>query len=194
MSADEILTFWFGTPETGDDVYSIRRKLWFRKNPEVDQQIRDQFLPIYEKAAFSSSLDDWQTTARGALALIIVLDQFPRHLFRNNPQAFATDGKARAIAKGAIANRSDQQIPPLQQHFIYMPLEHSEDLDDQMLSVALFRQLAESCPKLADAYDYALRHKAVIESFGRFPHRNAILGRNTTPDEAEFLKKPGSSF
>ena len=194
MSIDEVLTFWFGTPGTGDDSYSVRRKLWFRKSPDVDQTIQDTFLPTYEKASSGSVLEDWQTTAQGALALIVVLDQFPRHLFRNDPRAFATDSKARAIAKKAISDGFDHQVPPLQKQFVYMPLEHSEDLDDQILSVALFRQLAESYPELADTYDYALRHKAVIESFGRFPHRNAILGRITTPDEAEFLKKPGSSF
>ncbi len=190
---DEILAFWFGDPESDNTSYRARRTLWFRKDPDVDQVMRDRFLPLYEKAA-SGHLDAWQATPLGMLALIILLDQCSRNMFRDHPKAFATDATARALAKRAIANGWDQQLSPLQRFFIYTPLEHSELLADQQLSVSLFQQLADQCPDLADAYDYALRHKAVIERFGRFPHRNAVLGRVTTPEEAEFLKTPGSSF
>lgn len=190
---DDVLTFWFGSPGMGDDDYQSRRKLWFRKHPQTDQEIRDRFHPLYVQGA-SGALDGWQETPRGALALIVVLDQFPRNMFRHDPKAFAMDGKALAVAKGAIAHRFDQELPPLQRLFLYMPLEHSENLEDQHQSVHLFRQLVDQCPELVDAYDYAVRHKEVIESFGRFPHRNAILGRSTTNAEAEFLKQPGSSF
>lgn len=190
---DGVLAFWFGTPGSGDDDYQSRRTVWFRKDPKLDQAIRDRFQDLYTQAA-SGALDDWQATPRGTVALLVVLDQFPRNMFRHDPRAFATDEKAREVAKRAIAHQVDQQLPPLQRLFIYMPLEHSEDLADQHQSVHLFEQLVEECPDLTDAYDYAVRHKAVIESFERFPHRNAILGRSTTDAEADFLKQPGSSF
>lgn len=189
----EILTFWFGDPAVDDTRYDVRRKLWFRKDPEVDRQIRSRFLPAYD-AAVEGQLDEWQKSREGALALILVYDQFPRNMFRDDPQAFATDAKARVVAQRAIAQGFDQELPAVQRIFVYLPLEHSEELRDQNQSVELFRQLAESHPELSDTYDYALRHQEVIERFGRFPHRNDILGRETTPEEAEFLKQPGSSF
>jgi len=190
---DEILHFWFGEPGSGNDSYSVRRKLWFVKNPDTDQIIRDRFLPLYEAAA-SGQFDNWCNTPEGSLALILLLDQFPRNMFRNQPKAFATDEKAREISKGAIAQGFDHHLIPIRRLFIYLPLEHSENLEDQNQSVSLSHQLAEQSPELADCYTYALRHQEVIERFGRFPHRNKILDRETTQSEAEFLKQPGSSF
>lgn len=191
--ANDILHYWFGAPETEDSRYEMRRKLWFGKSEATDQEIRDRFLSAYHQAA-AGELDSWQNTPETCLALIILLDQFPRNLFRGTSQAFATDSKALMVAKGAIARQLDQQLLPLHRLFVYLPLEHSENLADQHQCVALMKQAADLSPELADAHDYAIRHLRVIEQFGRFPHRNAILGRESTPEELEFLKQPGSSF
>lgn len=188
-SIDVVLTFWFGDP-TG--LTAQQRKEWFQKNPEFDQLIRDRFLATYQQAA-AGQCHHWATTAPGALALILVLDQFPRNLFRQEPQAFATDGKALQVAQTAIAQGWDQTLPPIQRWFLYMPLMHSEDRAIQAQSVQLFQPLA-AIPETRDCYSYALQHQAIIDQFGRFPHRNAILGRQNTPAETEFLQQPGSSF
>ncbi|MEM7771141.1 MAG: DUF924 family protein [Cyanobacteria bacterium P01_E01_bin.6] len=193
MTIDEVLTFWFGVTVSGDDAYQVRRKLWFRKNPATDQEIRRLFFSTYEQA-IAGALAHWQTTPRGALALAVVLDQFPRNMFRGEAQSFASDAQARTVANRAIADGFDQQLPPLQRMFLYLPLEHSENLEDQFRCVDLFQRLLNECPELTNSYDYAVRHKDIIERFGRFPHRNHILGRETTAEEAEFLSLPGSSF
>jgi uncharacterized protein (DUF924 family) len=189
---EEILRFWFGTPPN-QARYAERRKLWFSKNPELDQEIRDRFMAVYEQAA-SGKLEHWQQAPDRCLALLIVLDQFSRNMFRNSPRSFAADAKALLIAKTAIARGLDQQLEPVQRIFMYLPLEHSENLEDQLQSVKYFRDLAAIDPELSDVSDYAVRHYDVIKRFGRFPHRNAILGRETTPEEALFLQQPGSSF
>jgi uncharacterized protein (DUF924 family) len=189
-SVDEILSFWFGAP--GQPGYGKSRKVWFLKSPQFDQEIRDRFLSTYEQAAIGQ-LDDWQTSSSGALALILLLDQFPRNLFRNQPQAFATDTKAIAVAQAAIARGFDQQHPPVQRQFFYLPLEHSENLEHQQRCVDLARALSHH-PEVATALTYALRHQQIIERFGRFPHRNQILGRLSTAEETAFLQQPGSSF
>jgi uncharacterized protein (DUF924 family) len=191
--ADDILYYWFGPPGAEDSRYEVRRKLWFGKSEATDQEIRDRFLPAYQQAA-AGDLDSWQDSPQTCLALIVLLDQFPRNLFRGTPQAFATDSRALTVAKGAIARQFDHQLLPLQRLFVYLPLEHSENLADQHQCVTLMQQAADISPELADAHDYAIRHLRVIDQFGRFPHRNAILGRKSTPEEVEFLKQPGSSF
>ncbi|MGB3494457.1 MAG: DUF924 family protein [Elainellaceae cyanobacterium] len=188
-----VLTFWFGDPSVENVSYGVRKNLWFRKDESTDREIRDRFFDTYERAG-SGQLHDWRLTCEGRLALTIVCDQFPRNMFRGTAQAFATDPFARALVKEAIALGDDQALPAEQRVFLYMPLEHSENLDDQGKSVALFQALAEANPDLADTYDYALRHQAVIARFGRFPHRNAALGRVSTAEEIEFLQQPGSSF
>ncbi|MBW4517744.1 MAG: DUF924 domain-containing protein [Timaviella obliquedivisa GSE-PSE-MK23-08B] len=190
---EEVLQFWFSDPQSEEAQYSRRRKVWFSKNPEIDQTIHRRFLMTYEQAA-SGELDGWQATPAGCLALILLLDQFPRNLFRGQPQAFATDPQARILALRAIAQGFDQSLAPIQRIFIYLPLEHGETLSDQHQSVTLFQQLTDQNPELADVLDYAVRHQIVIERFGRFPHRNAILGRTSTAAELEFLNQPGSSF
>lgn len=192
-SIDAILRFWFGVPQTPDSQYSQRRKYWFGKNPEFDRSIHDRFYFLYEQAD-SGELDNWQATPQGSLALILLFDQFPRNMFRDTPRAFATDAKALSIAKQSIAQAFDRALEPIQRVFIYLPLEHSENLDDQRQCVWLFEALTAESPELADCLDYALRHQAIIERFGRFPHRNRILDRPSTPAETEFLKQPGSSF
>ena len=186
---DEILTFWFGDPS---GLTAQNRKEWFAKDPAFDQAIRDRFLPVYEQAA-AGLLDHWQDTAAGVLVLILVLDQFPRNLFRGEPRSFATDGKALALTQHAIARGLDQTLPLIQRWFVYLPLMHSEDLQIQHQSVEMFRQFAAD-PETQSSYPYAIKHREVIEQFGRFPHRNAILGRGNTLEETAFLKQPGSSF
>jgi uncharacterized protein (DUF924 family) len=188
--ADAILEFWFGKPDEAD--YGKYRKAWFTKNPEFDDEVRSRFLHVYNQAA-AGELDDWKTTPQGCLALIILLDQFPRNMFRGQPQAFATDPQALAYARHAVTQCFDKELPKLQRWFVYLPFEHSENLADQHRCVELCEQLGDE-PEMREVIDYAYRHLRVIERFGRFPHRNQILGRETTPEEAEFLKQPGSSF
>jgi len=186
----EILDFWFGKPEEAE--YGKIRKFWFTKNPKFDQEVRSRFLSVYQQAA-AGELDTWRTSPDSCLALIILLDQFPRNLFRSQPQAFASDPQALSLAQYAINQGFDQQLLPVQRWFIYMPFEHSENLEHQYQSVELFSSLKDD-PNCASGVDYAHRHLQVIERFGRFPHRNQILGRESTPEEIEFLQQPGSSF
>ncbi|NEQ67532.1 MAG: DUF924 domain-containing protein [Symploca sp. SIO1B1] len=186
----EILDFWFGKPEEAE--YGKIRKFWFTKNPKFDQELRSRFLWVYQQAA-GGELDTWRTSPDSCLALIIVLDQFPRNLFRSQPQAFASDPQALSIAQYAITQGFDQKLLPVQRWFIYMPFEHSENLEHQYQSVELFSSLKDD-PNCASGIDYAYRHLKVVERFGRFPHRNTILGRESTPEEIEFLRQPGSSF
>jgi uncharacterized protein (DUF924 family) len=186
----EILEFWFGKPDEPE--YGKNRKVWFTKNPKFDQEVRSRFLSVYQQAA-AGQLDGWKTSPLGCLALIILLDQFPRNMFRGQPQAFATDSQALAYAQHAVAHGFDSQLLPIQRLFVYMPFEHSENIEHQRQCVELFSALEDN-PECASGVDYAHRHLKVIDRFGRFPHRNEILGRETTPEEAEFLKQPGSSF
>jgi uncharacterized protein (DUF924 family) len=191
MSPPEtILEFWFGDRSTNE--YGKPRQVWFQKKPEFDETVRSRFLDDYQAAA-SGQYDDWTNDPRTTLALILLLDQFPRNLFRDRPEAFATDTKALEIAKDAIARGFDRQLLPVERWFVYLPFEHSENLENQRRSVEFFHQL-EGDPDSATTIDYADRHFQVIERFGRFPHRNQILGRPNTPEEAEFLQQPGSSF
>lgn len=184
-TVQEILQFWFG------EILKPRKE-WFIKNPDFDEAIRSRFLTTYEQAA-TEPFDCWLDSPESGLALVIVLDQFPRNLFRGQPKAFATDSKALSVAQIAIEKGFDRQLPGVQRFFFYLPFEHSENLAHQNQAVQLFEQFQDD-PDLQDTYDYALRHRAVIERFGRFPHRNTILGRASTPEEIEFLKQPGSSF
>jgi uncharacterized protein (DUF924 family) len=172
-----IIDFWFD-PKV--------KPLWFSKNEKFDKLIKDKFLSLYEQAA-SGELDTWKATSEGILALVIVLDQFPRNMFRNNPKSFASDDKALSCAKEAIQKNLDKNLNEEQKHFLYMPFMHSEHLEDQELSLKLFHDQPE-------AYKYAKAHYDIIKRFGRFPHRNKILNRSSTPEELEFLKQPNSSF
>ncbi len=185
-----ILDFWFGKPDTVD--YGKPKKFWFIKDTKFDQEVRSRFLSTYELAA-SYQLDNWKKSPLSCLALIILLDQFPRNLFRQQPQSFATDTQALKFAKYAISQEFDCQLLPVQRWFIYLPFEHSENLTHQHQAVALFSTLRDD-PDSVSTIDYAYRHLKVIERFGRFPHRNLILGRISTPEELDFLQQPGSSF
>ncbi|MDP8940251.1 MAG: DUF924 domain-containing protein [Actinomycetota bacterium] len=185
----EVLDFWFG--RENEPVYGEFREAWFQKDEEFDGQIRDRFLEDYERAA-RGEYDRWKEDAESCLALVILLDQFPRNLFRGDPRTYATDDKALGISREGIEQGLDRKLPPFQRHFLYMPFMHSEDLEDQRRSVTLFRELAEEDGP--DVTEYAEGHRDIVERFGRFPHRNEVLGRRTTPEEAEFLEQPGSSF
>jgi uncharacterized protein (DUF924 family) len=190
-----IRDFWFGAaghPERGR-----MRKMWFEKSDAFDAELRARFLADHERAA-GGGCDALAATPDGVLALMILLDQLPRNLFRGQARAFATDARALAIATRAVDSGLDRQLSPVERVFVYLPFEHSEDMASQRRAVALF----EGLPATADfpeaerlrAIDYAHRHLAIVERFGRFPHRNAALGRASTPAEIEFLKQPNSSF
>jgi uncharacterized protein (DUF924 family) len=181
---EEVLDFWFG--REGEPGYGEFREAWFKKDPEFDRLVRDRFGALYEAAA-AGELDDWRAEARSCLALVIVLDQFPRNMFRGDPRSYSTDSKAQETAEYAVDRAFDRELPEFQRAFLYMPFMHSEDLEHQRRSVELFRGSRDSS-------NYAVRHMEIIERFGRFPHRNEVLGRRTTPEEAEFLTQPGSSF
>jgi len=190
MAPDAVLDFWFGTPPDG--VTPERRKLWFGKNPETDDLIRLRFANVHEQAR-RGALQGWLSEPRSCLAFVIVTDQFPRNLFRDTPDAFATDALALAAARHALALGFDQHLEPVERAFLYLPFEHSENAADQLQAVALFESLRHG-PGMQGFYDYALAHQRVIARFGRFPHRNAMLGRASTPEEMRFLSEPGSRF
>lgn len=191
MTPAEVLAFWFGAP--GSAEHGQLRKCWFEKNAAFDAEIRRRFLPLLEAAA-AGRLDDWAAQPDSLLALIVLLDQFPRNLFRDSPRAFATDAKALALARLAVAQDFDSRLMPVARAFIYLPFEHSEDIAMQDRAVALFAGLASQGEAFASYLDYAERHREVIRSFGRFPHRNAILGRASTPEEIAYLARPGAGF
>jgi uncharacterized protein (DUF924 family) len=187
---DPILDFWFGAPSDPD--YGKRRKIWFTKDDAFDAECRTHFLADHERAA-AGELDHLQSTPRGALALILALDQFPRNMFRGTPRMYATDALALATARRALDGRFDEALGLHQRLFVYLPFEHSEDLADQRRFLALFQKLADM-PESDLEITIAARHFEIIERFGRFPHRNAILGRQSTPEEEAFLLEPNSSF
>ena len=192
MIADwpDILEFWFGAP--GSSELGRNRRQWFEKSDAFDGLIRERFLATHESAA-AGRLDGWAERPLGALALVLTLDQFPRNAFRGTPRAFATDAQALAVARGIVARGFDATYVPVERWFAYLPFEHAEDLTAQAESLALFDRLRGD-PTSAGTLGYAMRHYALIERFGRFPHRNAILGRTSTPEELAFLATPGSSF
>ncbi|MFE4108149.1 DUF924 family protein [Almyronema epifaneia] len=191
--AVDILNFWFGNPADPDSDYGQQRRIWFQKQAAFDQQVRQQFLASYEQAR-QGTYQNWRQTPQGTLALVILFDQFPRHMFRGTPQSFATDALALSTAQSAIAQGSDRPLLPVERLFLYLPFEHSENLEHQNQSVALFEALVQQAPDLQSTLDYAYRHREVIARFGRFPHRNAILGRDSTAAELAFLQQPGSRF
>ena len=188
--AGEVLDFWFG--REGDPEYGQFRNEWFRKDPDFDARVTGQFADLYEEAA-AGNLDGWRDDAESCLALVIVLDQFPRNMFRGDGRTHAEDDRALGASKYAVEHALDRELPAFQRMFLYMPFMHSESVEDQRRSVELFERLAgeEGAP---DVVSYAVAHRDIVERFGRFPHRNEILGRETTPEEAVFLTTEGSSF
>jgi uncharacterized protein (DUF924 family) len=187
----DILAFWFGRP--GEPGYGQPRGEWFRKDAGFDAEIRRRFLAAVE-AALAGELNAWADDRQAALALLILLDQFPRNLFRGEARAFAGDPQARSLAESALAKGWDKDLSAVEKLFVYLPFEHSEALADQERSVALFSALAAGHPGCEGFLDYAHRHHEVIARFGRFPHRNAALGRPSTPEETSYLAQPGSGF
>lgn len=177
---DGVLAFWF--QEAGP-------AKWFGGGPDFDVLTTQRLLPAH-LAAGNGDLADWTETPAGVLALCILLDQAPRNMFRGTPRAFATDALALAFATDAIAREQDLMLPEDQRLFIYLPFEHSEQIEDQRLAVRLFANRTRD-PTLLD---YACRHLAVISQFGRFPHRNKVLDRDSTPDELAYLALPGAGF
>jgi uncharacterized protein (DUF924 family) len=175
----EILQFWF---------HELDPKMRFAKSNELDQKIRDRYLDTYENVLNGKTVD-WRKTPEGKLAEIIVLDQFSRNMFRDSPKAFAGDPLALELAQAAVKSGDDQQLSPEQRAFLYMPYMHSEDPQIHEIAVTLFSQKG-----LEFNLQYELMHKKIIDRFGRYPHRNQVLGRVSTPEELEFLKEQGSSF
>lgn len=196
--ADEVLRFWFGTETPGLHYIKSQSGLWFRDGKSWDKTIIQRFGELHQQAS-EHKLDDWQQHPLTSLALIILLDQFSRHIYRETPRAFAQDKYAQACTLKGMQKGFDLQLPPSQRIFYYMPLEHAEDRDLQAQSVAAFTALVESLPEeirpeYVSTLNFAIRHKEVIDRFGRFPDLNAILGRKSTAAEIEFLSQPGSSF
>lgn len=197
-TSGSIREFWFGT--SADDAAVAREKsaLWWAKDAATDQLMRERFSDCITMAA-GGVLDGWLRNAHGRLALILLCDQFPRNIYRDTPQAFAFDALARAWSKDGIREGIDKLLRPIERVFFYLPLEHSESLADQHQSVALFEALADSVAAdsrkdFAGYVDFAKHHRAIIERFHRFPHRNALLGRTSSAEEMAFLQGPGSSF
>lgn len=187
----DVLDFWFGPPD--DPGHRLPRPAWFRKDPAFDQQVRERFAPTIE-AALAGRLEAWAAEPLSALAQVIVLDQFTRNAFRDTARAFAGDERALAAARAIVDSGQDRGFSGVQRQFVYMPFEHAEDLAAQEQALRLFTRLGEDEPALADLLRWAQAHHDIVARFGRFPHRNALLGRASTSEEAAFLKTPGSSF
>jgi len=186
--ARALLDVWFGPP--GDLRREERRAIWFKSTPAHDDMLRELFLADYERAA-AGLLGEWEAGAESALALVLLLDQIPRNIFRPTPRCYATDALARAIADRAMARGFDMQVPPAWRMFLYMPLHHSENLADQQRATVLAASLPDrGDPERGENRRYGLPYVDVIARFGRFPHRNAILGRESTPEEIVFLAQP----
>ena len=188
LIANEVLAFWFGE---GDE-HGRKRVEWFKKDATFDDEIRRRFLPVYHLAA-AGRLSHWKDDVRACLALIIVLDQFSRNMFRGSARAFATDAMAREATRHALAQGFDRVLKPVERQFIYLPLEHSESLIDQEHCLQLMQQLS-AFDETSDLHVWSEKHLVIIRRFDRFPHRNAALGRPSTAEEIEFLKQPGSGF
>lgn len=195
---DSIRDYWFGSHPDDAIIAQQRSKLWWSKDDNTDQEIRNRFEAEVERAA-NHALDAWSESPAGLLSLLLLTDQFPRNIYRNTAKSFAFDELAQAWCKTGLERGMDRKLRPIERVFFYLPLEHSESLARQEQSVQLYTRLYQEVS--ADHMDtfwvfllFALRHRRIIERFGRFPHRNEILGRTSTPEEIAFLKEPGSSF
>jgi uncharacterized protein (DUF924 family) len=182
--AKALLDFWFGAPD--DPGREQHREIWFRATDEFDAALHREFRADYEAAA-ADALQPWEASPEGALALVLLLDQVPRNIFRGTPRAFATDPAARATADRALEREFDQLVPPAWRLFFYMPFHHSENIADQRRSVTLFGSLPRNPDRRGSLRRYGHPYIEVIQRFGRFPHRNEILGRQSTPEEIAFL-------
>lgn len=197
---DEVLSYWFGDDISYDHAPSIVEKIknvWFAGSDDVDNEIRKRFAD--DIAGVTEETLSQLSSSRDKLAVIILLDQFSRNIFRESSEAFAKDHMALKLAKELIRSNEDVELEPIQRVFVHLALEHAENVEDQSLSVKKYEELLEEVDEgLKSIYEsfleYAIRHKVIIDRFGRFPHRNEILGRESTKEEIEFLKQPGSSF
>mgnify|MGYP001092710244 CR=1 FL=1 len=198
MNIKSILNFWFGTHPDDAVVAKEQAKLWWSKNGETDDEMRRRFEDAV-RAATTGELNEWRATARGRLALIILTDQFPRNIYRHTARAFFYDSKALAWCLDGLDGRIDRELRPIEQVFFYLPLEHAESREHQAKSVECFSELAASVPMeqrstFEEYLDFAMRHRDIIDRFGRFPHRNNILRRESTPEELAFLTQSVSFF
>jgi len=189
--AGAVLDFWFGAP--GSNEFGSARKAWFMKDAAFDAAIRERFGALVERA-LRGELEAWGDEPRSSLAQILLLDQFTRNAFRGSARSFAGDARALAAASRMVGSRQDEALAPFMRAFVYLPFEHAEGLAMQDEAIRLFTKLVSEAPELADMLDYAHRHREVIERFGRFPHRNEILGRLSTAEEIAFIQRPGSGF
>ena len=188
---DAVLDFWFGAP--GSSEFGTARKAWFSKDAAFDATIRERFGALVERA-LRGELEVWGDEPRSSLAQILLLDQFTRNAFRGSARSFAGDARALAAASRMVGSRQDEALAPFMRAFVYLPFEHAEGLAMQDEAIRLFTKLVSEAPELADMLDYAHRHREVIERFGRFPHRNESLGRQSTAEEIAFIEQPGSGF
>ena len=198
IDSETILTYWFGANPDGAGLAKDRADLWWSKNAEIDSEIRERFETSVQLAG-KDTLSSWLAEPRGRLALIILTDQFPRNIYRDSPRAFALDAKALGWSHDGIQLGMDRLLRPIERVFFYLPLEHSERLEDQERAVNMFNDLVTTVDadqqEIFESYlNFAILHRDIVARFGRFPHRNRILGRPSTPEELYFLSQPGSSF
>ena len=198
IDSETILIYWFGTTPDTAALAKDRADLWWSKNSEADREIRERFESSVQLAR-ESKLNPWLAQPRGRLALIILTDQFPRNIYRDSPRAFGFDATALAWSLEGIERGHDRLLRPIERVFFYLPLEHSELLEHQEQSVSMFRELVpivmmDQRENFERYLNFAILHRDIVARFGRFPHRNRILGRPSTPDELDFLSQPGSSF
>lgn len=189
---NDIHDYWFGPLDGSGMADATRNKLWFQSTPEDDEACRIRFGSLVADAV-AGELADWRENDRGLIALVLLLDQFTRTIYRGTPRAFAGDARALELARHCIVHGHHQRLPAIHQVFLYLPLEHAEDLDVQEECVELFEELTSitGLEALAGYTRYAIAHRDVIARFGRFPHRNAILGRESTAEELAYLEKHG---
>ena len=190
MTWSEVYEFWFGAP--GSDTHGKVRDFWFGGGPETDAEIIERFSQTHEDA-ISGRLESWTTEPRGAVSLILVLDQFPRNMFRGDARSFASDHLALVNAKKLLNSPAHDALMTVEKMFAYLPFEHSENIDDQEKSVALFQAIDPHDDK-DEWIDFAIQHRDIIQRFGRFPHRNPIIGRQSTPEEERWLEESDQRF
>lgn len=186
----EIYEFWFGAPDS--DGHGEVREFWFGGGPQIDREIRERFLGHYESAA-AGQFGNWTSGPRSSIALIVLLDQFPRNIFRGDKRSFAADPLALEYARGLVSGPFHDELITVEKLFAYLPFEHSEDIEDQKTCLDLYRAIDPHDQK-EEWIDFAVQHYDIVERFGRFPHRNAILGRDSTPEEEAWLASSDQHF
>ena len=188
----DVLDFWFHR-FAADTPTEERLRLWFQGGDAIDREIGVRFGEALPRAA-AGDYDSWAATPRDRLALLVLLDQFSRNLYRGTARAFANDAKALTLAREGIEQGHDQALEPVERLFFYLPFEHSEQIEDQQTSVKLYENLVRDAPQLQGALDEAINHRELLERFGRFPHRNRALGRDSTAEERRYLDETGKTY